>query len=30
LFLENQPIPADDPEASVDNPGALPPDGGGQ
>ena len=30
LFLENQPIPADDPESSVDNPGVLPPDGGGQ
>jgi hypothetical protein len=29
LFLENQPVPADDPEGSVEQPGALPPDGGG-
>lgn len=30
LFLENQPVPADDPEASVDQPGAEPSDDSGQ
>jgi hypothetical protein len=29
LFLENQPVPADDPEGSVEQPGAPAPDGGG-
>jgi hypothetical protein len=29
LFLENQPVPADDPEGSVEQSGALAPDGGG-